>query len=171
MRKLMQQHGGPRMKERIDEIFASFEWNKMNATVEDLSVREKEHYDDFVHLGPINSKREIREMYSKNFHFGCEADDPTTMFAFDPRMKVRLKAIFSSDIGHWDVHHIDQVLPEVYEALEHGLLTEEDFRDFTFSNIVNLHGGMDPDFFKGTVVEQAAKAELERVKGGQAKAA
>jgi predicted TIM-barrel fold metal-dependent hydrolase len=163
LRKLMQQYGGPRMKERIDEIFASFEWNKMNATVEDLTAREKEHYDDFVHLGPIGSKREIREMYAKNFYFGCEADDPTTMFAFDPRMKVRLKAIFSSDIGHWDVHHIDQVLPEVYEALEHGHLTEADFRDFTFSNIVNLHGGMDADFFKGTVVEQAAKAELERV--------
>ena len=171
LRKLMEQHGGPRMQEHIDDIFASFEWNKVNATVEDLSLRETEHYDDFSRLGPIASKRDIREMYAKNFYFGCEADDPTTMFAFDPRMKVRLKAIFSSDIGHWDVHHIEQVLPEVWEAHEKGILNEADFRDFTFSNIVQLHGGMNPDFFKGTQVEQAAKAELARVAQRQASAA
>jgi len=54
-------------------------------------------------------------------------------------------------------------LPEVFGALEHGILTEEDFRDFTFSNITQLHSGMNPDFFKGTVVESAAEAELSRL--------
>ncbi len=163
LRKLIEQYGGPHMKDKADEIFRSIEWNKFEADPQYLSEREKEHYDDFAHLGPIGSKREIRELYSRNFYFGCEADDPTTMFAFDPRLKVRLKAMFSSDIGHWDVHHIDEVVPEVYEALEHGHLTEQDFRDFTFSNIVQLHGKMNPDFFKGTTVEQAAKEELARV--------
>jgi predicted TIM-barrel fold metal-dependent hydrolase len=163
LRQLMEQHGGPRMKEHIDDILGSFEWSKVGATAKDLSAREQEHYDDFSRLGPIGSKRDIREMYAKNFYFGCEADDPTTVFAFDKRMKVRLKAMFSSDIGHWDVHHIEDVLPEVYEALEDGNLTDEDFREFTFSNILQLHGGMDPDFFKGTVVEQAAKDELARL--------
>ena len=33
------------------------------------------------------------------------------------------------------------------------------FRDFTFANAVRLHGGMNPDFFTGTVVEKQA-AEL-----------
>ena len=163
LRKLIEQHGGPRMKDRIDDIFKSIEWNKHNADPVYLSEREKEHYDDFSHLGPIKSKREIAELYSRNFYFGCEADDPTTMFAFDPRMKVRLKAIFSSDIGHWDVHHIDEVVPEVFEALEKGHLTEQDFREFTFSNIVQLHGRMNPDFFKGSVVEAQVKAELDRL--------
>jgi len=163
LRKLIEQHGTPMMRGKIDEIFASIEWNKFQADPVYLSEREKEHYDDFVHLGPIASKRELREMYAKNFYFGCEADDPTTMFAFDPRMKARLKAVFSSDIGHWDVHHIDQVVPEVYEALEEGHLTEQDFRDFTFSNVVQLHGRMNPDFFKGTVVEGQANEELARV--------
>jgi hypothetical protein len=31
--------------------------------------------------------------------------------------------------------------------------------DFTFANAVRLHGGMNPDFFTGTVVEKQA-AEL-----------
>ena len=93
------------------------------------------------------------------------------MFAFDPRIKTRLKAMFSSDIGHWDVHHIDEVVPEVYEALEHGNMTEQDFREFTFSNVVGLHGKMDPDFFKGTVVEKEARAELASLTKPAAKAA
>jgi predicted TIM-barrel fold metal-dependent hydrolase len=162
LRRLIQQHGAPMMKEKIDEIFESIEWHKYKADVNYLSERETEHYDDFSKLGPISGKRDIREMYAKNFYFGCEADDPTTMFAFDPRLKVRLKAIFSSDIGHWDVHHIDDVVAEVYEALEEGHLTEEDFRDFTFANITHLHGGMNPDFFKGSVVEKETSAELAR---------
>jgi len=68
----------------------------------------------------------------------------------------RLRAIFSSDIGHWDVPDMTEVLEEAYELVEHGLLTEEDFRDFVFTNPVTLWTGMNPDFFKGTVVEQAA---------------
>jgi predicted TIM-barrel fold metal-dependent hydrolase len=171
--RLIEQYGGPRMKERAADIIQSFEWNKYGADPQYLSDREIKggHYDDFRHLGPIKNKREIRELYARNFYFGCEADDPTTVFAFDPRIKVRLKAMFSSDIGHWDVHHIDEVVPEVYEALEEGHLSEEDFRDFTFSNILQLHGKMNPDFFKGTVVEKEAKAELSRVTGLGAKAA
>jgi hypothetical protein len=51
-------------------------------------------------------------------------------------------------------------VPEAYELLEHGMLTEPDFRRFVFANAVHLHGGMNADFFKGTVVEQEAAAEL-----------
>jgi hypothetical protein len=40
----------------------------------------------------------------------------------------RLKAIFSSDIGHWDVPDMTTVLAEAYELVEHGLLNEGDFR-------------------------------------------
>jgi len=56
---------------------------------------------------------------------------------------------------------------EAYEGVEHGFMTEEDFRDFVFVNPIKLHAGMNPDFFKGTVVEREAEkvlAEL-RVKG------
>jgi len=39
--------------------------------------------------------------------------------------------------------------------VEDGLATEADFRSFTFTNPVTLHAGMNPNFFKGTVVEDA----------------
>jgi hypothetical protein len=47
------------------------------------------------------------------------------------------------------------VLEEAYELVEHGLISEANFRDFVFANPASLHTGMNPDFFKGTVVEDA----------------
>jgi len=72
----------------------------------------------------------------------------------------RLQAVFSSDIGHWDVPDMREVVEEAYELVEKDLLTDDDFRDFTFTNAVNLYAGMNSDFFKGTVVEEAAAREL-----------
>jgi hypothetical protein len=54
----------------------------------------------------------------------------------------------------------DEVLPEAYELVEHGLLTEDDFRDFMFENAVRFWGEVNPDFFKGTVVEKQAAEVL-----------
>ena len=48
---------------------------------------------------------------------------------------------------------MNEVLEEAYELFEEGLMTETDFRDFTFTNPAMLHAGMNPDFFKGTPVE------------------
>jgi len=52
------------------------------------------------------------------------------------------------------------VLPEAHELVEDGLITADDFRDFTFANAVRLWGTQNPDFFKGTVVAQQAAAIL-----------
>jgi hypothetical protein len=49
-----------------------------------------------------------------------------------------------------------EVLEEAYELVEHEVINEDNFRDFVFTNPVSLWAGMNPDFFKGTVVEQAA---------------
>ena len=45
-----------------------------------------------------------------------------------------------------------------------SLINEDNFREFTFTNVVELHAGMNPDFFKGTLVEAAAKQELKRAR-------
>ena len=50
---------------------------------------------------------------------------------------------------------MEEVLEEAYEMVEHGLITEDDFRDFVFTNPTTLWTGTNPDFFKGTVVEDA----------------
>ena len=88
----------------------------------------------------------------------CEADDRLAALAFDSAklpFGARLKAMFSSDIGHWDVPDLRRVLEEAYELVEDGVMSEPDFREFTFTNPAMLHAGMNPDFFKGTVVEDA----------------
>jgi hypothetical protein len=76
-------------------------------------------------------------------------------------MAVKLKAMMSSDIGHWDVTDMNEVVEEAHELVEDGLISEEDFRDYTFTNAATLYAGMNPDFFKGTACE-AAVAKLLR---------
>ena len=115
----------------------------------------------------IARKEDIRELFVPRFYFGCEADDPINAWAFNRRsnpMGARLNALFSSDIGHFDVPDMTEVVPEAYELVEHGLLTDDDFRDFMFTNAVRFWGEVNPDFFKGTVVEKRAAEVLAQVK-------
>ena len=99
---------------------------------------------------------DIKTIFDNNFFFGCEADDRLNTLAFDTRLNhlgARLNAIFGSDIGHWDVPDMTKVLGEAYEMVEDGFITEDDFRDFTCGNVVRMQTGMNPDFYKGTAVE------------------
>ena len=50
---------------------------------------------------------------------------------------------------------MSEVLEEAWELVEHGMITEADFREFTFENAARLHTALNPDFFKGTAVEGA----------------
>ena len=72
----------------------------------------------------------------------------------------KLRAVFSSDIGHWDVPDMTEVTEEAYELVEHGMMTEADFREFVFVNPTKLWTDMNPDFFKGTRVEPAVTTLL-----------
>ena len=108
----------------------------------------------------IQREEDIRDLFVPHFYFGCEADDPINAWAFNTRVNshgARLKAVFSSDIGHFDVPDMTAVVPEAYELVDKGLLSEEDFRDFMCANVVSLFCDANPDFFKGTRVEQAVE--------------
>ena len=120
--------------------------------------------DDYARC-QITSKQDFHDLYVKRFFFGCEADDPINAWAFNRKanpMRARLNAFFSSDIGHFDVPDMTEVVPEAYELVEHGLLDDDDFRDFMFTNAVRFWGEVNPDFFKGTVVEKQAAEVLAR---------
>ena len=120
--------------------------------------------DDWKHLG-ITCREDIRDLFVENFYFGCEADDSLNYTAFNAKankLGVKLKAMFSSDLGHWDVVDFGEILSETYEQVEHGLMTEEDFRDFVFTNPVTFTTRMNPDYFKGTVVEDAVEKLIAR---------
>ncbi len=66
----------------------------------------------------------------------------------------QVRSVYSSDIGHWDVPDMTEVTEEAYELVKHGILSEENFRDFVFTNPAALWAGMNPDFFTGTVVKK-----------------
>ncbi len=115
---------------------------------------------------PVESTEELRDLFVPNFYFGCEADDRMVAAAFDPKLNrfgAKLKAIFSSDMGHWDVSDMAGVLAESYEMVTEGRISEDDYRDFTFANTAELHASMNPDFFKGTVIEK----DVEKLMAGK----
>jgi hypothetical protein len=129
--------------------------------------------DDYAACG-IESAEDIRNLFVRNFYFGCEADDPVNAWAFKDSVNpfgARLKTLFGSDIGHFDVPDMTEVLPEAYELVDDGLITRKDFREFVFDNAVEFWAGMNPDFFKGTVVEERADRWLAQCPQGQASGA
>jgi len=118
--------------------------------------------DDFAAC-KIEHPEDIRDLFVRNFYFGCEADDPINAWAFNRRANpyaARLNTLFGSDIGHFDVVNMAEVLTEAHELVDDGLISDEDFRDFVFESPVRFWGEANPDFFKGTVVESATSKLL-----------
>ena len=118
--------------------------------------------DDFEACA-IERAEQIRDLFIPHFYFGCESDDAINASAFNTKAnpyRARLNAVFGSDIGHFDVPDMTKVLHEAWELVDEDLISETDFRDFVFANPVRLWTANNPDFFKGTVVEQEARAVL-----------
>jgi predicted TIM-barrel fold metal-dependent hydrolase len=109
----------------------------------------------------VSSKRELVDKFVDNFYFGCEADDRTIAFAFAPGNPygARLKPVFSSDLSHWDVPEMNEVVEEAHGLVRKGIIGEQDFQEFVFENPARLLLRQNPDFFVGTAAESAT-AEL-----------
>ncbi len=155
---LLARYGGPAMANRMDAIQRSFEVQRLGVDMTAL--------DEFAALHP-RDERDLAQLFSRTLFFGCEADDPINAWAFDTRINPfgeRLKAVFGSDIGHYDVPDMAKVVEEAYELVERHVLSDQDFRDFAADNAIRLHGRMNPDFFRGTAVEAYAKQVLARDK-------
>jgi hypothetical protein len=138
LHQLIGRYGDQRLKANADAIMDSLlDAFRPECSLEELS-RPEHVVDDFEAAG-IDSKEDVRAVFSSNFYFGCEADDRATVFAFDSRMGVRLQPVFSSDFTHFDVPDFREVIPEAFEMVERGFMTEQDFREFTFTNAARLH--------------------------------
>ena len=133
------------------------------ASLDDATpVRAIEAVDDFAAAG-IERAEDHRERFTRNFYFGCEADDRSSAWAFARTHNpfgARLNTLFGSDIGHFDVTEMSQVLPELHGLVDHGLIAPADFRDFVFENPVRFFGESRRDFFGGTRIEAQAAALL-----------
>ncbi len=120
--------------------------------------------DDCSRCG-IEQAEDIRELFMPNFYFGCEADDPINAWAFNRKLipfgRAAQRAV---RLGHRPLGRARHGRggAEAHEMVEDGLITADDFRDFMFATPVRFWAGMNPDFFKGTVVEKAAAAALAR---------
>ncbi|NRA08602.1 MAG: amidohydrolase family protein [Myxococcales bacterium] len=124
--------------------------------------------DEFAAI-EVERAEDFEERFTRTLYFGCEADDPITSWAFDTKRNpfgARLRAVFSSDIGHWDVIDMAAVVEESYAMVEEGVISAADLRAFMFENPVALHGRANPNFFDGTAVESEARALLSREAGG-----
>ena len=109
--------------------------------------------DEWAQTG-VREEHDFARIFT-NFYFGCEADDPSVYRALDARgnpMRARLQPIFSSDIGHWDVPDISEVLLESHRLVDKGILTDTDYRDFVFTYPAQLHLKANPDFFANTAI-------------------
>jgi predicted TIM-barrel fold metal-dependent hydrolase len=121
-------------------------------------------FDEFADCA-MKEIGDLRQLFVDPFYFGCEADDRMISTAFNRRLNPLgqpLKAMFGSDIGHWDVLDATSILTEAWTLVEAKLLTPDNFRDLTFVNPAKLHLTMNPDYFAGTVVADAVKTLLPR---------
>jgi predicted TIM-barrel fold metal-dependent hydrolase len=146
MERLMRVHAGdfPDLEDRLAELIAPLA----------NPVTTPDCLDEWVHVA-VDTVTDIRDRFVDSFYFGCEADDRTTAFAFSPANEfgATLRPVLSSDISHWDVRNMNRVLPHAHRLVEDGLLTDEQFADFTFRNPLRLHTAVNPRFFDGTVIE------------------
>jgi predicted TIM-barrel fold metal-dependent hydrolase len=118
--------------------------------------------DDFAESG-ITGAEDMVDIFTRQLAFGCEADDPLNALAFNNKLLPRgatLHAMFASDIGHWDVPDVRGVLPEAWELVEDGHLTEQNFEAFACGNVVRMLTSMNPRFFDGTAVADAVAPYL-----------
>ncbi len=151
---LVEKYGDARTVELLDELRAY--------VTEVLPAVPAEELNEFTALKVVKAE-DLSALFCSSFYFGCEGDDAMNALAFRSELlpfASTLKACFGSDIGHWDVPDMTNSVHEAYEPVEEGLITADEFRDFVFTNPVELHGKMNPDFFRGTRVEAEAAAVL-----------
>ena len=119
--------------------------------------------DDYAACA-IESAADFKPLFVEPFYFGCEADDSNNAWAFNRDCNpggVEIKTLFGSDIGHFDVQDMAQVVPEAYELVEDGRIDGDGFRRFVFDNPVHFWGKTNPGFFAGTRVAAAAGKLLQ----------
>lgn len=148
MMNLVVKYGGIESGDKLNEIRTSL----------NREQRRPENLDDWSRCG-IEKPEDIRDRFVPRFYFGCEADDRMITWAFNDKLNpfgARLGAMMSSDIGHWDVTDMTEVVAKAHELVDRGHITDEDFHDFSFANAVRFYTGVNPNFFVGTACEQEA---------------
>jgi predicted TIM-barrel fold metal-dependent hydrolase len=151
LERLLKEYGNGWVRERLEVVKRS------------LMPSVTPHQIDEFSACPFESEEQIRDLFTSRIYMGCEADDPMNALAFRAELHphgARFRIMFGSDISHWDVPDVSDVLVEAYELVERERITDQDFREFACENAARLYAGTNPDFFKGTRVEGAVASLL-----------
>ena len=109
--------------------------------------------DEFAAMR-VTSPQDIADRFVDSFYFGVEADDrgvATAFLATNPR-GATLKPVLGSDIGHWDVTDIANVVCESAAMIDKGVLDAGQWRKMVCDNPIEMFTRLDPGFFVGTSV-------------------
>lgn len=118
--------------------------------------------DDYAACG-ISAVEDFQSLFVEPFYFGCEADDSNNAWAFNRDcnpLGAEIKTLFGSDIGHFDVQDMSEVVAEAYELVEDEKIDNAGFRRFVFENPVHFWSRTNPAFFDGTRIADAARSVL-----------
>jgi predicted TIM-barrel fold metal-dependent hydrolase len=135
---------------------------RLPAEVTRRPAEPEDMLDEWAACG-IERAEDIRSLFAERFWFGCEADDPMTSLAFNKAVNPfgsELQVMLGSDIAHWDLPDVTEVLEEAHEMVDNGWIDKAAFRDFVFTNPARFYTGTNPSFFEGTVVESAVDSLL-----------
>lgn len=152
---LCRRYGGRQLAERAGELLGAY--------AAAMSRGEDPALLDEWEPSGIESAEDISAIFTRQFYFGCEGDDPLTALAFDNHGAPggsKLHPLYGSDLSHWDVPEMARAAEEAYELVEHGLIGEGDFRELVFDNPLRFWTAANPEFFRGTVVESAVARAL-----------
>jgi predicted TIM-barrel fold metal-dependent hydrolase len=150
MKALFEQYGSAELAARLDNVAdrSALTWGG------EVAVEDRNEWA----ACEIERAEDIRDLFVPNFYFGCEGDDRSVGWAFDKAANVfgsELTPVYGSDISHFDLPDMRDAAEEAWEMVEDGVLDEEQFYKFVFANPVKIKTDMNPDFFKGTVVESS----------------
>jgi predicted TIM-barrel fold metal-dependent hydrolase len=168
---LLEKYGMPVPRRTADGLAWRTGTFQMSRTAAEVPADAPWIRDEFAD-SLIEDESDIREIFETQLFFGCEADDRSVYRANDSKgnaLHARLRPLFSSDAGHFDLADMRRAVPESHELLRSGLIDADAYAGFVFENVVRLYGGMNPRFFEGTAVEPEARAVLAGAQGSTAR--
>ena len=158
--KLFEEYGHERVKANMEGVKAFF--GQASPDHRSAGSQPPATLDDWA-AAKIRREEDLKNLFVDRFYFGAEGDNPMVATAFRNPMGIRFRPVLGSDIGHWDVSDMEEVLEESYEPVEEGHMTAQEFKEFVFLNPVSLYTAICPDFFKGTKIE---KEVFKAIKAG-----
>ena len=149
---LLQRYGGPRVRANADRFQEAIDlWSRPDEPEDSIQ--------EFDRSG-IQSISDLARLFDQ-LYFGCEADDPLNAMAFsfsESVLGLRLQAMLSSDIGHWDAPVPARVVEESVAPVHRGRMTPRDYREFSFENPLRFWLSTNPRFFDSTRLEDHARS-------------